>query len=134
MEPNNNKLKCPSVLSTPNERNDGRGKWWVQWGNVWTKCTASLEDANKFFSFFQFFQMCFGVSSSSTRCCHCSCRRRFVWNVADKPLGSVFVVVVCVVWCCLPADVFHKKSKWQVFPAPRRCQPLYTHSCRNYAA
>lgn len=95
----------------------------AQWGNVWTKCTASLEDANKFFFRFSarlfllffFFLHFFSMLSLQlpTLCLKCC------WQTTRK---CVCVCACCV--CCLPADVFHKKSKWQVCPAAAR---RFTH-------
>lgn len=75
------------------------------------------------------------LSLSWCCCCHCSCRR-FVWNVADKPLESVCVCVVCAVCVVCPLTYFIRKASDKSVPSP--CAPipaLHTlHSCRNYAA
>lgn len=124
-----NKLKCRSVLSTWAPSHLPlllwgalrRGRGWCSMGQCVNKMHSVVRGCKQvFLSFFGSSLFFSSSSTSSSRCCHCSCRR-FVWNVADKPLESV--CAVCVV-CCLPADVFHKKSKWQVFPAAARC---FTH-------
>lgn len=130
-----NKLKCRSVLSTlvPSlSLSLSRFRWGggaaAQWGNVWTKCTASLEDANKFFLCFSACLFCFHYFCSllslqlPTLCLKCC------WQTTWK-----CVCVVCAVCVVCPLTYFIRKASDK--SAPPLPAALHTlHSCRNYAA